>query len=267
MVWIDFPAITLITVNVVQMVLILLFLFPIFDIVTTSKYIKQYEEEIKKYPNIINFIIAIYFLTIFKYGILGPAKTFNELNVHKQEESSREKLLQIIESNKAARNNILGSVSLFFLLIIWRLLEYVLFSAKLHEFSDLMSNYDLIDITFVEESESDIVKEKIIAVPLDDECDILWPSCIDLNKHEISRIKRFFKSTDSDTTDSQNQIKRNKKEKRRPQSINLSEATTSGAENQTQSPPTVDSSVSEQTITNLEKNIAKSNDNKQEDNI
>lgn len=191
----DLSAIILISLNITQMITILLVLLPVVDIITLSKNIKIYIDHMKRSPLYI-LMVVMYIIIIASYGILGPTRTLNTLNeVSKQNESPREKLIRIIDFTNATRNSLLGGLSLFYILVAWRLLDYTQFSAKLHEFSNLMGNYDLIDITFKESEFEDNETTFIINEAINEEDSVHWPSIIDLSQNEQTKLRTFFKDT------------------------------------------------------------------------
>ncbi|CAG9791039.1 unnamed protein product [Diatraea saccharalis] len=112
-------------------------------------------------------------------------------------ENPTERLKHIIDLTNACRNYLLGGFSMFFLLVMLRLFDFVNFSAKLHEFSDLMGNYDLIDITLTNTVEKEPDPTFVIDEDFDevDDHSVRWPSFIDFNKTEHRKIKNFFKAT------------------------------------------------------------------------
>ncbi|KAG6451055.1 hypothetical protein O3G_MSEX006907 [Manduca sexta] len=201
MLTLDYSAILLISMNIAQMVFIIFLLVPLVDIVTLSKYIKHYQDLLGHSPLFRTFA-ALYAIVIAGYGILGPTRTLNKPRIPKilrLNETSQEKLIWIIESTNATRNYLLAGFSLFYLLVIWRLFEYIIFSAKLHEFSKLMGNYELIDITFTSEPEPEPEPMFIIDESIDEDESVHWPSMVELNKTEHTRIKTFFKETKKKT--------------------------------------------------------------------
>lgn len=191
----DISAVILITLNIAQMVTILLVLLPIVDIVTLSKNIKTLIDYFKNSSLLSTFII-MYIIIIAGYGIISPTKTLNILkNISAENETPREKLIRIIDSTNATRNYLLGGLSLFYILVAWRLLDYIKFSAKLHEFSNLMGNYELIDITFKEPEPEDTETTFIIDEANEEDDSTHWPSIVDLTKTDHTKLKTFFKET------------------------------------------------------------------------
>lgn len=200
--WIDTPTIALVCINVIQMLSLLFLLFPIVDIVTLSKKIKYYKEKLG--DNLFfTTLSAIYALTIIVYGILGPLMTINSTKTPKimrKNETPREKIIRVIENTNATRNYLLGGFSMFYLLVGVRLLEYVEFSAKLYEFSDLMGNYDIIDNAFIDSDSEKPVSETTFIIDNtieEEEAEAKrWPSFVDLNKAETAQIRKFLKEKD-----------------------------------------------------------------------
>ncbi|XP_059061155.1 uncharacterized protein LOC131854047 [Achroia grisella] len=201
MVALDLSVITLISINVVQMVIILLLLLPIVDLTTLSRSIRfiLYNPQLH---NLMRIIITMYVIFIIGFGILGPTRTLNNLKYSrllKKNETSKEKLIRIIDSTNATRNSLLAGFSLFFTVVALRLFDYVKFSAKLYEFSNLMGNYDLVDVTVTteieRETESFIIDQSIEEDEDNEEVDnhIRWPSIANLNKIEHKHIKTFLK--------------------------------------------------------------------------
>lgn len=193
----DISALLLISINIIQMVSIFFLLLPIVEITTLSKYIKRYREVIKSNPWIKIFSI-FYVIIIGGYGIINPTRTFNRLKISKiltYAESPEEKLESVIYTTIATRNYLLAGFSLFFVLVTWRLFDYIAFSAKLHEFSNLMGNYNLIDITFTIETEKEEDTPLVFDEIIEDEDSVHWPSIANLNQIELSRIQTFFKET------------------------------------------------------------------------
>ncbi|CAF4828397.1 unnamed protein product [Pieris macdunnoughi] len=184
----DSSSIILISINFIQVVFILFLLTPFFDIVTLSKNIKIFQNS-----NIFTISLAtLYAITIITFGILTPTKTLTKLNVAwKRENSADNKLRNIITATNASRNYILGAFSLFFLLVTLRIFDFLDFSAKLVEFSNLMANYELLDIAFVDDNSiglENVVKAK---ETIEDYDVVRWPSVIELK--EENTIEHFFK--------------------------------------------------------------------------
>lgn len=194
----DYTAILLISMNIIQMVSILFLLLPIFDVITLSKYIKQYKEILRDRPLFRTFTV-IYCTIIAVYGILGPTRTLNKYKMPKfvkDNETPEQKVLRIIDSTNAIRNYLLSGFSLCFVLVIWRSLDLIIFSAKLHELYDLMRNYDLIDITLTTEVEEKRDNESyLIDETIYEDDNVHWPSIIELNKTEYNRIQAFLRDT------------------------------------------------------------------------
>lgn len=203
----DTSAITLIGVNIFQMVFILVLVFPLFKLELIATYITNFKISFQT-NYLFRCLCVLYCVFIALFGIIAPIKTLNEYGSAKDEETSREKLLRIIQTTNATRNYILGGFSLFFLLVGLRLFDFVIFSAKLQEFSVLMSNYQLIDITFseIEEKESsnlyvgdtDTYDDSSDATDKSTHEISHWPSFINLRKLERAKIRKFLQSLDSD---------------------------------------------------------------------
>lgn len=190
----DIPSIVLITLNVVQMVSILFLLVPVIDIITLNKHLRVQRYMWRDSPLFLS-LLTIYGIFIFIYGIIIPSKTLYEHKIPKVlklRETPNEKLTRVVACTNAIRNSLLGAFSLFYTLVFARLLQYVKFSAKLHEFSDLMGNYDLIDATLNDDI-SIAEPAHIIYEDLDVEDDsVRWPSFVELNKSEHNQIKTFL---------------------------------------------------------------------------
>lgn len=203
----DSSAIILIGVNIFQMVSILVLLFPLFELELIATCINNFKASFQT-SNQFRFWCVFYCVFIALFGIIAPIRTLNSYgSTARDNESSREKLIRIIQTTNAARNYILGGFSLFFLLVGLRLFDFLIFSAKLHEFSILMSNYHLIDITCseIEEKESNNLYTDDIH---DDSSEIIgkdrydighWPSFINLRKLERVKIRKFLQSLECDT--------------------------------------------------------------------
>ncbi|CAG4935775.1 unnamed protein product [Colias eurytheme] len=202
----DVSTIILPSINFTQVVLILFLLSPVLDIVTIAKNIKLLEDNFKS--NIFTISLAVlYVTTIISAGIIAPTKTLSQLKSKaiKQEESADTELKNVIAATNAVRDNILGAFSLFFLLITLRLCDFLKFSAKLVEFANLMANYDLIDIAYVE-SKIDL---SISNIDSEDEQDsIHWPSIADFSKSEHCKIQKFFKFTPKKALYTESDIRR-----------------------------------------------------------
>lgn len=207
----------LIGINVLQMVSILVLLFPLFNLDLIATCIKNFKVSFQTSSQF-RFWCAFYCVFIALFGIVAPIRTLNVYGSARDNESSREKLIRIIQTTNAARNYILGGFSLFFLLVELRLFDFVIFSAKLQEFSVLMSNYHLIDITFseIEEKESHL-NLFIDDIQDDDSSDIIgkdkqdighWPSFINLRKLERVKIRKFLQSLESDTWSKEGKLSR-----------------------------------------------------------
>lgn len=195
----DMQTTLLVSLNIVQMLAIMILVLPGINVVTLSKNIKIITNDGKKSP-VALLVIFFYLLCITLYGILYPIKIFNdktELN------NASDRLKRLIDITNASRNYLLAGLSLFFVLVIIRLCDYIHFSAKLHEFSDLMGHYDLIDIAFTAEVDKDKDKEtntvessKIEGEETEEEEEGSphWPSTIDFTRSEHKRIRTFFKA-------------------------------------------------------------------------
>lgn len=202
MLTLDLPTIILISVNLMEMVTILYMLLPFIDVVILSKNIKILSDTIKTNSHALCSVIICGFLVV-SYGIIIPMKSLHDsktLKLSKSFETPEDQLIRIITATDASRNFILGAFSLFYLLVILRLFDFVTFSAKLHEFSQLMANYELIDVTLNNETEPEPEEPTyIIEEFLDEEETVHWPSIIDFNKIEHSIIRNFFRSTPKKT--------------------------------------------------------------------
>lgn len=203
----DFDTVLLKTLNLVEMVTISLLILPIFDVITLSKYISQFRYQLSKWRLLSATLIFIYVMLVGIFGIVNPSKTLNKLKIYKlvrQNETTSEKLRRIIDASNATRNYLLGAFSMFYVLVIWRLLEYIKFSAKLHEFSNLMGTYNLVDVTFDQDETIDMTEKLNMnfddtealsdSVPLHAANSELWPSVTDLSHSEKGRIQSFLKN-------------------------------------------------------------------------
>lgn len=173
---------------------------PLANVVTLSKYIKLFNEKVrssKKDPNYLAFFaLYIFFISIF--GIYRPLQTLYHSRLPKHISSAltnTENVKRIIAITNATRNYLLATFSLFFLLVTWRLLDLILFSARLHEFSDLMGHYNLVDVDVdKDEYEDDTVIGELID-ELDDEEEEdsdNWPVVVQLNAQETLLLKKFL---------------------------------------------------------------------------
>lgn len=188
--------------NLLPMSVIVFLLLPFVDIVTLSKNIQEYQAHMTKNDLTIT-LGVLYLLIILGFGIIGPMSTLNGLRLSPEaraNETPTEKLIRIIETTYAVRDYLLAGFSLFFILVIWRLFDFIIFSAKLHEFSELMSNYDLVDINYTDEKaeiqskSSTIIDENLELEDEEVEVDYVhWPSVIQLGKSDTRLIKSFFK--------------------------------------------------------------------------
>lgn len=196
----DFPTIVLISVNFIEMVSILFMLLPLVDIVVLSKNIKVLKDTVQNNTLVSSSMIVGAYMVI-KYGIIDPTKTLHELkalNLSKAIVSAEEKLERIVAGTDACRSYILGVFSLFFLLVLLRLFDFITFSAKLTEFCNLMADYDLVDITYTQ-TESEVLEQEeptyTLADYLDEDEQVHWPSIIDFSKKEHNTIRNFFINT------------------------------------------------------------------------
>lgn len=188
----EFHTSLLVALNVVQMVSIMVLVLPIIDIVVLSKNLKRFTNDAKHSPVAV-MTILLYGFCILYYGIINPMKLFNDKS---QLTTPNKKLRHIIDVTNASRNYLLAGLSLFFVLVIVRLCDYVHFSAKLHEFSELMRNYNLIDIAYTTEGEKDLDQTTIFEESFkSDEESVHWPSTVDFTKSEHRQIQTFLKAT------------------------------------------------------------------------
>lgn len=221
----DLSSVFLLSVNLIEMVVLFFILIPYFDIVLLSKDIELIKDNLK--TNVITLSCVILFgFTIITFGIIYPAKTLNELKtvkLSKTFETTEDKVNRIIIATNASRNYILGAFSLFFLLVLLRLFDFVTFSAKLYEFSNLMANYDVIDVTYKETCEEPEIEDKYVLDEYIDEYNktVRWPSIAELNKIEHKRIKDFFKVTPTKEKLNENIIPKDAKIQTIKQSDNL----------------------------------------------
>lgn len=201
--FIDASTILLVSTNLAQMSLIAYLMLPITDIVNLSKYIKHFYENLKSKTKRPYFYIAslIYFSIIVIFGIFSPMFTLLRFEISKASranETPTETVISIIAAKNAKRNYLLASFSLFFLLVTWRLLELIMFSARLHEFTDLMKNYKIIDISFsqVVKEDEDVICIKMFEEYVDDNDDeTQWPAIVNLNSTETLLLKSFLERT------------------------------------------------------------------------
>lgn len=167
------------------MVIILLILLPIIDVVQLAENLKLYIACVKKSSLIT--CVSIYAITVACYGIIVPTWTLTRYKYSlRSNESPRDTLIRVIRTSNANRDYLLGSLSLFLTLVAWRLLEYIQFSAKLHEFSDLMANYDLIDSNYKEDETFIIDEEKY------DVDSVSWLPCINLNLQVHEKLAKYL---------------------------------------------------------------------------
>lgn len=174
------------------MVTIIFMLLPLTDIVILSKNINILKQALKTNPLTLSCSLLCLF-AVFSYGIINPTKTLNELKAHSSKpfETTEDKLVRTVTVTNASGNYILGVFSLFLLLVVLRISDFMTLSAKLTEFSNLMANYKLLDIKCFEQEKKE--EETFIIEDFGDEDEkIHWPSIIDFNKKEYIRIKRFF---------------------------------------------------------------------------
>lgn len=205
----DFTFFSLLSTNVVQMIIITWFLLPI-DTIALTKSIRNIIDYLHN-SGWFCFMVGGYIVVVVGLGIIAPTKILNSGRIPKfvrDSETPSEKIKRITNSTNAARNYLLAGFSLFYLLVLWRLIEYLEFSAKLHEFSNLMGNYDLVDIgeAAKEKEEEEIAEEEKVEEAIEEEeddeepfvigtgksKDYHWPSVANLNRKEESRIKQFF---------------------------------------------------------------------------
>lgn len=192
----DLSTIILVSANVLQMISILFILLPFVDIVTISKKLKLYVEKVKR-NRLLLWICGIYLISIITLGILEPMRTLQASRIPRsslRNETPQQKLIRVINTTNATRNYLLAGFSLFYILVAWRLYEYVIFSAKLHEFSNLIGSYELIDITFIAEPESEkVTRENSFIIEESSEESVHWPSVANLNRTEHKKIRTFLK--------------------------------------------------------------------------
>lgn len=192
----DSSTVLLFVANIAQMSVIACLLFPITDIVTLSKLIKQYTGNLASNHLFVT-VAMIYFMAIGGYGIYNPMQTLSKFKMPRYVRlnlSPTERLKNIIESINATRNYMLACFSLFFVLVTWRLFEFIVFSAKLYEFSDLMGNYNLVDIAFTE-IDADESYKRVVDESFDDTVSdeaVQWPLVVKLNEKEYLRLKGFL---------------------------------------------------------------------------
>lgn len=180
------------------MVLILILLCPIIDIISLAKYIQVLNNTIKSNSNYIHGILFL-IMSVIVTGFIRPVETLNYIKTTKSSEklqTADEKLALVIQATIASRNYLLGIFSLFLFLIIIRLLDYVEFSAKLHEFSNLMANYDIVDITLNQDKEPEDQLEIYEDISHEEET-IRWPSITKFSKIDKSKLKNFFSKRSS----------------------------------------------------------------------
>lgn len=181
----------LLTINGLQMMLMLILLLPIVNIITLSNGIQTLKDGYLN-NNIFQVFSILYLCVVFYYGIIEPTSKLNDLRIPKNlDETSKEKLSRIVETTNAQRNYLLGAFSLFLLLVSVRLFDFVIFAAKLHEFSNLMSSYNIVDITYEESAVRNISESTCVGNPED----VNWPAIVELSKTELERLKSFLKET------------------------------------------------------------------------
>lgn len=176
------------------MVTIIFLLLPFIDIVTLSKKLNIFKHTLKTNPLILSCSLLCLF-AVFSYGIINPTKTLNELkalNLSKPFETAEDKLVRTVTVANASGNYILGVFSLFLLLVILRITDFMTLSAKLTEFSNLMANYKLLDVICIEQETKFDEEPFVIEDFGDGEEKVHWPSIVDFNKKEYVRIKHFF---------------------------------------------------------------------------
>lgn len=197
--FIDSSTVLLFVTNILQMGLIACLLLPLGDVVTQAKCIKYFHEHLLFHHVTIS-IIILYALIVGMFGIYTPMQTLCTLNIPKKirpVETPIEQLIRIIKLTNATRNYLLASFSLFFLLVTWRLFELILFSARLHEFSDLMAHYNLVDISYSQNQDEDPPVLKIVedVIVEDDVEPFNWPLVVHLSEKETLRLKSFLEET------------------------------------------------------------------------
>lgn len=213
----DYSTIILKVFTYLEMVTILLLLLPIFNVITLSKYIRLFKVHIIKNTTLWLTVITLYAVIIADFGIVSPSRTLNNLKISSvinEHETNQEKVIRITRASNATRKYLLGAFSMFYVLVIWRLTEFIEFSAKLHEFSNLMSTYDLVDVTLQQDKEETLESLTIDIVDIEEhdndlngftsieqDNSIIWPSIADLNKQEKGRIRTFFKQRASKIKD------------------------------------------------------------------
>ena len=144
----------------------------------------------------------MYVFIIGIFGIYSPTQTLFTLKIPKHlrpAETPTQSVQRIIAITNSTRNYLLASFSLFFLLVTWRIFELIIFSARLHEFSDLMGQYNLVDISVSQiENEENMEKRTGILEEYvyenDDELNP-WPLVVQLNSKEILLLKTFLENT------------------------------------------------------------------------
>lgn len=99
----DSSAIVLIGVNIFQMVSILVLLFPLFEPDLIATCIKNFKDSFQT-SNQFRFWCVFYCVFIALFGIIAPIRTLNAYGSARDNESSREKLIRIIQTTNAARN-------------------------------------------------------------------------------------------------------------------------------------------------------------------
>lgn len=195
----DVPTITLISINMVQMLLNLLLILPVFDVVTLAKAIKIRSVEFQLPFRILG---LMYNFLVIWHGIVTPIKKLSSIRLPKaiiEGLTAREKLIRIIDATNARRNFLLGCFSLFLSLTSLRLFTYIEFSAKLHEFSNLMATCNLVDVELKQKkNEAEFVIEDHVDEDSDDlksERFCKWRSIAKLNERENFEIKKLLHSS------------------------------------------------------------------------
>ena len=172
---------------------------PVTDLVTISKYIKQFYEEMKSSATNQYYIafFSTYILIIAVFGIYSPLQTLYFARIPKQMRqvlTTTENVKRVIAITNATRNYLLASFSLFFVLVTWRLFDLIIFSARLYEFSDLMGQYNLVDVDLAKDEPEDTAITEIIDELVDEGEDdpANWPVVVELNSEETLLLKKFL---------------------------------------------------------------------------
>lgn len=200
----DSSTVLLYFTNIIQMSMILFLLIPFSDFVRLAKNIKEYQTNVMK-NDLTRTLGILYILIIFGYGITKPMRILNHYKISKgakQAETPQEKLQRIIQTTYATRNYLLAGFSLFFTLVTWRLFDFIIFSAKLYEFSQLMSNYHVIDLSCIQDSSeprrSIISNDNFEFEEEENESgNMKWPSVIQLDKQDTKTLESFFQTDET----------------------------------------------------------------------